>query len=186
MAQTIKLKRSAVAAKVPLTTDIALGELAINTYDGKMYFKKDSGTASIVQLANDSEVVKLTGSQVITGAKQVRGNSFQFIPADGVLGQYVYIDSTGVFAANTASLWVSKTPVDNEDVINLSYLNTQLATKANTSHTHAAGDITSGTISTARLGSGTANNTTFLRGDNTWSSPSGEEDQIILAVRVFS
>jgi hypothetical protein len=42
-----------------------------------------------------------------------------------------------------------------------------------TAHTHAAGDITSGTIATARLGSGTANNTTFLRGDNTWQTVSG-------------
>lgn len=41
------------------------------------------------------------------------------------------------------------------------------------SHTHAAADITSGTIATARLGSGTANSTTFLRGDNTWQTVSG-------------
>lgn len=38
-------------------------------------------------------------------------------------------------------------------------------------HTHAAGDITSGTMATARLGSGTANSSTFLRGDNTWATP---------------
>ena len=44
---------------------------------------------------------------------------------------------------------------------------------ASSTHTHGAADIVSGTINTARLGSGTANNTTFLRGDNTWATPAG-------------
>lgn len=38
-------------------------------------------------------------------------------------------------------------------------------------HTHAASDVTSGTMATARLGSGTANSSTFLRGDQSWASP---------------
>lgn len=50
MAQTIKIKRSAVAGKVPTTSDLALGELALNTFDGKAFFKKDNGTASIVEI----------------------------------------------------------------------------------------------------------------------------------------
>ena len=37
-------------------------------------------------------------------------------------------------------------------------------------HTHAATDIVSGTIATARLGSGTANSSSFLRGDQTWQT----------------
>jgi hypothetical protein len=42
-----------------------------------------------------------------------------------------------------------------------------------TTHVHAAADITSGTMATARLGSGTANSTTFLRGDQTYAVPAG-------------
>lgn len=50
MANLIKLKRSAVAGKAPVVGDLELGELAINTYDGKLYTKKDNGTASIVEI----------------------------------------------------------------------------------------------------------------------------------------
>jgi hypothetical protein len=48
MAQTLKLKRSAVSGNAPSTGDLALGEIAINTYDGKIFIKKDDGTESIV------------------------------------------------------------------------------------------------------------------------------------------
>ena len=41
---------------------------------------------------------------------------------------------------------------------------------APTVHTHAAVDIVSGVIAQARLGSGTASATTFLRGDQTWAT----------------
>jgi len=51
---TIKLKRSAVQGKVPTTTDLDLGELAINTFDGKLYLKKDDGTQSIVDVTATS------------------------------------------------------------------------------------------------------------------------------------
>lgn len=50
MANKILVKRSAVASKVPTTTDLDLGEIGINTYDGKLYIKKDNGTASIVEV----------------------------------------------------------------------------------------------------------------------------------------
>lgn len=46
----IKFKRSAVAGKVPATTDLELGQLAINTFDGKLFIKKDNGTPAIVEV----------------------------------------------------------------------------------------------------------------------------------------
>ena len=51
MANTILLKRSAVAGRVPTTSDVPLGSLALNTYDGKLFTKKSvSGVESIVEL----------------------------------------------------------------------------------------------------------------------------------------
>lgn len=50
MANTIKHKRSSTASATPVTTDLALGEIAINTYDGKLFIKKDDGTESIVEI----------------------------------------------------------------------------------------------------------------------------------------
>lgn len=49
MANTVIVKRSAVPGKVPLTTDLDLGEIAVNTHDGKMFTKRDNGAASIVE-----------------------------------------------------------------------------------------------------------------------------------------
>lgn len=54
MAIKIELKRSAVPGKVPSTSSLDLGEVAINTFDGKAYFKKNDGTQKIVQLADVS------------------------------------------------------------------------------------------------------------------------------------
>jgi hypothetical protein len=42
----------------------------------------------------------------------------------------------------------------------------------------SAADLSTGTIGTARLGSGTANSGTFLRGDNTWQSIAGGGDML--------
>ena len=66
MAQTVKLKRSSVASKVPTASDLELGELAMNTVDGKVYFEKNDGSPSVQTiLTTDSQT---TGSVDLTGA----------------------------------------------------------------------------------------------------------------------
>ena len=40
MAQTVKLKRSNTADNVPTTAQLASGELAMNTRDGKIFMRK--------------------------------------------------------------------------------------------------------------------------------------------------
>tara|TARA_S200002703_G_scaffold157583_1_gene165798 strand:- start:1427 stop:1894 length:468 start_codon:yes stop_codon:yes gene_type:complete len=67
MAQTIKLKRSATSGAAPSTSDLALGEVAINTYDGKMYIKKSvGGTESIVEIGGVGSVGNPTKLDEIT------------------------------------------------------------------------------------------------------------------------
>ena len=44
----IKMKFSSVAAKVPLPADLQIGELALNTADGKVYMKLNDNTIKVV------------------------------------------------------------------------------------------------------------------------------------------
>jgi hypothetical protein len=48
-----------------------------------------------------------------------------------------------------------------------------------------ASDITTGTVATARLASGTADSTTFLRGDQTWAVPSGGGGSTVTPLHPF-
>lgn len=66
MAQVVKLKRTAVQGKVPTTSSLELGELAMNTYDGRIFFEKDNGTPSIQSVVVTDAVI--TGSINLIGA----------------------------------------------------------------------------------------------------------------------
>jgi hypothetical protein len=65
MASIVQLKRSALSGKVPGTGSLNLGELAVNTYDGKIYFKK-SGSIETVESV-------LTTNSVVTGSIRLEG-----------------------------------------------------------------------------------------------------------------
>ena len=56
MAQTIKLKRSSTAGAAPTTSNLALGELAMNTTDGAIYMKKSVGGTESIEHINRGKV----------------------------------------------------------------------------------------------------------------------------------
>lgn len=101
MADTITLKRSAVASKVPLTTDLALGEVAINTYDGKMFIKKDNGTQSIVEIGAGGGATTLDGLTDVTITTPAAGAVLKYDGSAWINGQVDLADTdavTGILA----------------------------------------------------------------------------------------
>jgi hypothetical protein len=90
MSTNIKLKRSAVSGRIPGTGDLELGELAINTFDGKLYLKKDDGTQSIVDVSSG-----LTASEILALLQTVdgSGSGLDADLLDGQQGSY-YLDWT--------------------------------------------------------------------------------------------
>jgi len=63
MAQVLKLRRSNIQGNIPSVSQIDFGELALNTYDGKIFMRKSGSNGNeVIEIgANDS-------SQIITGS----------------------------------------------------------------------------------------------------------------------
>jgi hypothetical protein len=64
MAQNILLKRSGVAGKTPTTASLSVGEIALNTYDGKVFLHKSGSVESIEQIVVTNSTT--TGSITLT------------------------------------------------------------------------------------------------------------------------
>jgi hypothetical protein len=62
MANKFLLKKSSTAAKVPLTSDLDYGELALNYTDGKLYYKTASNTINYIDAINTA--VTLTNKTI--------------------------------------------------------------------------------------------------------------------------
>ena len=78
MANQIILKRSATPGKAPTASQLALGEIAINTYDGLIYIKKDDGTPSIAQIGGVTSVNTKTGAIVLTSDDVAQGSTNKY------------------------------------------------------------------------------------------------------------
>lgn len=109
MAQTIKLKRSATSGAVPTTSSLSLGEVAINTHDGKMYIKKDDGTASVVEIGAGGTAD--TAAQILTKIKTVDGAG-SGLDADTCDGQHLsnisFVQFGGVTYSGFSSSYIQQ------------------------------------------------------------------------------
>jgi hypothetical protein len=86
MAQSIILKRSALPGKVPDTGSLNSGELAINTYDGKIFIKRAGNVDSIqsVLVTNSTTTGSITLTQTGSFAELVTTQ-------DGNIGRDLYV-----------------------------------------------------------------------------------------------
>jgi len=115
MANTIIVKRSNVPSKVPTTAQLALGEIAINTYDGKVYIKKNDGAESVIEIGSGggggsgatgpvgpTGATGVQGPAGVTGATGVAGADGA-TGATGVQGSIGVTGATGVAGTNGAT-----------------------------------------------------------------------------------
>jgi hypothetical protein len=94
MAQVVKLKRSSVEGKVPTTSNLELGELSINTHDGRAFLKKNDGSDSIEHLVTTNS--QTTGSIELIGNITASGG----ISSSGVLSIPGFTDVSASLASS--------------------------------------------------------------------------------------
>lgn len=82
MATVIQFKRSSTQNSVPATSDLALGELAVNTYHGRFYTEKNDGSASVVEVGSNP-------------ASLTVNDAFSFPTADGSSNQVLKTNGSG-------------------------------------------------------------------------------------------
>ena len=94
MAQIVKLRRSSVSGQKPTNSNLQLGELALNTTDGKVYMAKSGSLGPTVEELISTNTVN-TGSihlvgditaSLFTGSFKGDGTNLYNIPASGVTG----------------------------------------------------------------------------------------------------
>ena len=116
MSNTLLLKRSGVANTVPSTGNLALGELAINTYDGKLYTKIDNGVVSVVDLTQN-QTITLTGDVTGSGYSTINTTLANTAVTAGTYGNasaipQFTVDSKGRIT-NASSFSISTSSISN-------------------------------------------------------------------------
>ena len=82
MATVIQFKRSSTQGATPGTGDLALGELAVNTYSGRFYTEKNDGTAAVVEVGSNPSTLTVN-------------DAYSFPTSDGSSGQALTTNGSG-------------------------------------------------------------------------------------------
>ena len=82
MATVIQFKRSSTQNSVPATSDLSLGELAVNTYHGRFYTEKNDGSASVVEVGSNPATLTVN-------------DAFSFPTSDGSSNQVLKTNGSG-------------------------------------------------------------------------------------------
>lgn len=132
MAQTVKLKRSSVSGNIPLTSQLELGEVAINTFDGKMYIKKDDGTEQIIEVGYNLGVVQeyiFTASASQTIFTGLDNNSIGFIYNPGNIQVFlngILLDNAVDYTQTSSTTLTLSEPADAGDTLQVFSFNKKI------------------------------------------------------------
>ena len=111
MGQTVKLRRSAVSGRVPINSQLQLGELSVNTADGKLFFAKSGSYGPSIeeiittntQNTGSIDLVGALTASVVSSSFKGDGSELYNIPASGVVGLSLdQISSNGGIASISA------------------------------------------------------------------------------------
>ena len=120
MATPIRIKRSSVPTKKPINNDLLLGELALNTFDGRLFLKQDQGKLGvgprIIEVGAGARIgktifVTATGDDTNTGLNEVdskasiKAAAAIALPGDTIkVYPGVYVEDNPIVLAKTVSV----------------------------------------------------------------------------------
>jgi hypothetical protein len=202
----IQFKRTSTSGLLPNTTNsanasfIAAGEFAVNLTDKRVITSDGSLTFEVgANVTNQNVTGGLTVNGTVTFANSTT-NTLNIYANGQILAPVFTGNVTGTASNSSALSSVTLATIQSQITGNaatafsnaIANSAADATSKAATAYTNAiaiaanATNLTSGTVAAARLGSGTANSTTVLYGNNVWAVVSGSSNAASVNTYTFT